>query len=607
MNTARSRDAARAEIAMARELYPEDERFLLCFFVHELSKTDYRTDEAARDYAKEYVDAVMQSIIQSDNDDAELTIYAAAFAYGQERIRLLKSFHARGLSHPLYAIFALEDSLIDSDEAFEYFTNEIAKNGSIEKTLLEVFFSRLQDPLPPSSQGEMAASGALTPAAPAAMAIQQNPPVPSELAVALPSVVEKAKKYLRDFSSTIFEDTDNDGIENMRVLYERGRPLFAEYDSNQDGSAELQVQCDYGTPKTAALSKNENLVQLVYGAYPYIKSARMNGIDFEFPNARLAWYPLDLYVSAALFDSSLNASFYIGQKNNTADMLSERMFFASASRVTAAISESASGHKNAKAVFSFLRGKPLRAEYFSGNKMYAVASFENGIIKNRSVDTTGDGIFDVTEEFGYNEVTARKYFKSAAEKDFLYQELFGQALFGNVAAANGVYVAKVARDTTGDRINDYIEEFAPDSAGNIVKTCYWDNDADGKWDCGYKTRQATLTDTTTDTLTEAITEAFFRSYEIGSTKAVITRIFSENGVPYRVVSDKGEYAVTFDRENGFYWLGAQSANRNDSTALANAFSGELAFQYGCAIVISTDGTKLMARHIAQYKFGELLE
>ncbi|MBP5464499.1 MAG: hypothetical protein J6Y13_04935, partial [Treponema sp.] len=106
LGTPESYTAARNKISNARKIFPDDTRFPQLFFTYEDPTDD---DPVVCRLAASFINQMKLYDESTKDDDAELEIMAAAFARGDERKKLLQSFSARGLVHPLYAGVALDE------------------------------------------------------------------------------------------------------------------------------------------------------------------------------------------------------------------------------------------------------------------------------------------------------------------------------------------------------------------------------------------------------------------------------------------------------------------------------------------------------------------
>ena len=240
---------ARVKIDGARRIYPADTRFPLLFFKYE-DPEDSSAD--VKRIASFFISQVREYVEVSPDKDAELEIYASLFAEGKEKVNLLKSFKARGLSHPLYARSALEAGLISGTEAFDY---------------LSVFAST-----------------------------SINWKYVTDLVCLLFKREEKtaAEEYFASYAGTVEYDITRDGITDVFIKYSRGRVQEIFSDLNQDGRIDWTLICDYGVP----VSCTGNGSCVTWEEYPYVKtvtgpySADGRDVKFTLPAETLSWSPV---------------------------------------------------------------------------------------------------------------------------------------------------------------------------------------------------------------------------------------------------------------------------------------------------------------------------
>jgi tetratricopeptide (TPR) repeat protein len=417
-------ERARATVGAAHRIYPDDDRYLRLFFQSELLP-GYETNAEKRDIARLYT----REILLSNTGDAELAILAAAFAEGQDRILLLRAFAGRDLSHPLYALFALDDGLLDRDAALDYFMSRTA--AILPRDLLETFASRIDDE----------------------------------------ASVERLAAFLAGYSGSVSADTTGDGIVNLVTVYEFGRPKRIEYDEDQDGVFEWTADCDFGTPTELLLPPRD--MRLTFGRYPSITGARCGGIDFTIPEASLSWSPVDIRYSSALLESPGAYRFFIPEPKAQAERLTERALYAGAAIITSPVPASDGGTIEGETlVFRMADGRPLSVEHFRNGRLYARTLFSEGVPRSRILDEDADGIFETTHEFAFDEQNS-DYFQTPDEGRVLYATLFGL-----IPAVKGIYLSRVMLDTDADTKADFFEEYT----GGGGKSSWWDTDGDGAWD-----------------------------------------------------------------------------------------------------------------------------
>lgn len=487
---------ARSRLDAARRVYPADSRFAELFYTNEyriLRNTNVVSGET-RSLADAF--SLMVPLYKNARDDLE--IYAAIFAGNEsKKIRMLKAFNSKHQKSPLYALEALKTGLLQEDEALDYFYQFADK--TINLSVLEDFVSLLSS--------------------------------------------DEAKKefseYLNSYNGTITIDVDDDLISNMTVIYKRGRPESITYDVNQDDDYEWIASCDFGVPLKIALS--ENALELEYSAWPYISAATYKmgashaDLKFALIAETLSWTPFVIEADKAI-SQSLAYDFYIPVLS-----ASEQNSVSGSDLLKAALSYSIPSREREGAVIqvSLLNGVAQLASYSVGDKIYAMAQFENGIPVSRKLDVDGDGLFETSEYYGFSSDGSEKFISTNDEMQIMTN------LFGSPALGTGFYVKKITVDRNGDTIPDFTEEYLPASEGARIpgKISSWDTNGDGDWDVQYVKHPSSIEGKLRE-------EAKFHQ---PLTDFVVT-VFSEDGIPVSVQNGKENLAVTKGLSKNFYWI-----------------------------------------------------
>ncbi|GMO50255.1 MAG: hypothetical protein Pg6C_13770 [Treponemataceae bacterium] len=521
---------ARMAVGMARKMYPADDRYLRLFFQNELLP-GYETSAESRAFARTYI----REILLAESRDAELVILAAAFAEGEDRIRLLRSFAGRGLRHPLYALYALDDGLLTQDTALDYFITEAA--GIVPRGLLETFARRIDDE----------------------------------------SAVQKLASFLAEYGGCVTGGAADDTTAGIVTIYESGRPKRIEYDEDHDGIYDWIVNCDFGSPSEALIPSRDTLV--VFGHYPSVTNVRYNGIDFLIPEDSVSWTPVAIRYSDALLESPGAYRFFTAEQKPLAERLNERALYSQAAVITSPVPGPGGDIIEGETlVFRMADGRPLTSEHFKGGRLYARTLFASGVPQSRIIDENADGVFETTQQFGYDEKNSG-YFQTPDEERVLYA-----GLFGLIPASKGSYISKVMLDTNADTIADFFEEYT----GGGGKSDWWDTDGDGLWDI------ASVKHPDSD-----IEDSMFRVFS--GDEPVIVR--SQKGIPVSVTRNNAVFDMTKDSQFDFYWIGGEG-DRDDARLVFDALRYFPA--HGSAIV-EGDENRIIAVKIGQYKFGEVIK
>src|SRR5574344_344536 len=354
MKDEKSRETARTKIDTAQKIYPDDTRFPLLFF-----KSESPSDEnpLVRKIAESFISRISLYTEAAPDKDAELEIYDSLFARGETQVRMLKSFSARGLQHPLYAAAALRTGVLDEEAAFDYFTS--FADGSIEYTQVLDFVSLIKSD----------------------------------------AVKQLANTYFTAYNGVILCDTDGDGIDDMYAKYYRGRPDTIVYDENQDGIVNWRIVCDFGVPVHGDITSDNMVVN--WDPYPSLRDAayqdKENVLTFNLVRETLQWTPVDIVPEETVV-AATGAEFYYPLLKRDVQKLSDGMLIAAASNYEIPSKE----RNGAKITFTVLDGQVQLARYSVNGKLYAQAEFDNGVPAMRVVDADDDGVFETTEFYGFD-------------------------------------------------------------------------------------------------------------------------------------------------------------------------------------------------------------
>ena len=482
---------ARNRIDAARRIYPDDMRFAELFFKFEYANGG-RNEENEK-----LADIFISSLSFYKNPGTDLEILAAVFATGQKKLRMLKSFNARNLRSPLYAVAALEDSsLLTEEKALDYFYSFC--NDSIDFDLLLKFSSLLKN--------------------------EQNK--------------NNFAEYLNQYNGTIYKDTDGDLIYNLTVEYSRGRPQKIVYDGNQDELEDWTSDCDFGVPYKLYLADGN--IELEYANWPFVQKTVYKDenlsdgykIIFNLLPEEFSWTPF-LIAADETIKNNFDFDFFVPVVKEKQNPVSAVELLQSSSSYEIPSKE----RKNASITVSLFNGKNQIARYFQNGKMYAQTQFYNGLPDFRTVDMDGDGLFETTETYGYKK---GQNFNSKDDELQIIQNLFGES-----SENSGIYVKMIQIDLNGDTIPDYTEEY---TAGE-GKIASWDFDGDGMWDTRYI--KSPLSDD--GTLTEAA--LFYDPF----TKELVS-VVSKNGKPFSVSKNGKTEKVIKAKNFALYWIGSEGTD-----------------------------------------------
>ncbi|MBQ0039449.1 MAG: hypothetical protein KBS64_03355 [Treponema sp.] len=418
---------ARNKIDGARRIYPSDTRFPLVFFRNEDPEA---MDPSTKRIADYFILQIAQYQEASPDKDAELEIYGASFAEGEVKTRLLKSFAARGLEHPLYAREALKAGLMDQQHAFEYICH--FAETSLDMDLFKSLLSQLTDK----------------------------------------DVVDYSKKYLESFDGILVSDTDGDGNWNIEINYVRGRPQKISYDRNHDGRLEWEIYCDFGVPVSGILEQKK--MSFTWSQFPYLSSIAFNmdtsdtvaGEKFTFAGEALVWSPVMIEQDKFIAEKT-GAEFFCPVLKDNMDPVTNAQLLDAAS----AFEIDSTARNGERICFILLNGNVTQSMYYRDGILYAQAQFEGNIPVLRVVDCDNDGVFETTEFYDIDTAGTMEVHSLKDERTIMSN------LYGVPSSGAEFYLRMVQVDTNCDTVPDFTEEYLP-HGGKITS---WDTDSSGKW------------------------------------------------------------------------------------------------------------------------------
>ncbi len=572
-------EKARSKIDAARRVYPNDSRFADLFYKYEykfqfanstdkellseeLNSESEETAENQKDILSEVkIDDEVKKIAANISllvpkyknpvNADEIEMFDAIFSEGEEQVRKIKAFYARGGKSPYFALFALKLGVIDAVSALDSFY-EFAGN-KIDFAIIEEF-------------------------------------VQLENLLADENCKKELAEYLNSFEGIITFDTDGDLEHNVEVKYHRGRPDSIIYDWNQDGKIDWQTICDFGLPKNIKLGSE---IDVDYDEWPYASTISTENSLFNLIPKTLAWSPVDI-VADKTIKNSLGLDFYIPicmekeasdaiheirELNGNEEIISLKYVFNKKnllkyiSSMEIPISERADSHVQ----YLIQDGSILSARYFQKDYMYSVVDYKDGLPNLRLLDSDNDGIFETTVEYAPNPNP-----KKEAEDSFPLRTLEYEK--------SEVYEKLIQIDRDGDTIPDYSEL----TNENFDKVCSWDGDGDGKWEMQY-VRFAMKDD-------QILRE---ESSFIKPILNTLVTISFENGNPVKVTDDGRSISVTKGFNDGFYWLDEVCGKSAEELILKSV---NLKSNQGLATIVDsrTDSDRFFAIRIGKMIFGEKL-
>ena len=540
LGTEESYQQARKLVSEASRLYPDDMRFSQVFFAYEV-KADLSFSPAAEKLGETFA----QSYDELADYPVELYLLASLFAEAEVGQRRLQAFGVSGNRHPLYASLALRAGLLSEAHAYEYFCSFASESVSLAQ--LESFASLLTEA----------------------------------------STKSALKAFLNGFRGTITQDTTGDGIDDLRIMYDRGRPRQIHYDKNQDGVEDWIARCDFGVPTELLLPEAKTFVY--YNKYPFVSSMELHSMSFKFVDGALDWTPVSIIPYEPLTRALDGGEFFVPQLKTTPEGLFPTMRTLAESAYT--VHYPVTERPQAKVELSILDGKVRSAQYFEGKTLYAQLACEDGLPKTRNVDLDGDGWFELTQKFGFS---AEKYLDYASPEETLtlYEELFGPLFF-----PQGIFIQQALLDRNLDMEFDFGQEYT----SNRGVMSIWGNPLSEDWSAQY--------------IVEGGTQNSTARFKL-SGSADIVSVYLENQVPVRVTTENQDGLIYRDLTivpvEGVYWLG--EAASADVSAYLKKKVDEMG-QQGRSLIIqmekkasdATPGARCSGIKISNFYFGVLLD
>ncbi len=538
---------ARRKVESSRKMYPNDNRFPLLFFTYEKPEA---LDTASAKTAGFFLAQISQYVDPSPDVNAELEVKASLFAQGKSREQLLKSFAARGIRHPLYAVSALEAGLITQGESFEYIRS--FADTELDYNVLERYLPLLTEE----------------------------------------DVIETAAQYFSVYAGVLVADTNKDGLSDLYVKYSDGRPQSIFHDSNQDGVNEWTIVCDFGAPVAATVT--EDRIDVKWGDFPSLKSVEIKNHakevieTFDLVEGELSWSPVRIDTENKV-SSVLHTQFYWPRvKVDTALVLDGEKQHITLDRLVSAskgITIPSQERENASIHFYVLEGEIVLADYSQNGRRYAQAQFEKGLPYLRVVDVDGDGIFETTEYYAVD-MNGDMEVHTLEDERTIMTNVFG-------LPSNGCefYLRMVQVDSADDddTLPDYTEEYTAHGG----KICSWDTNGDGNWNLRYvrsgRDKDGSFTE-----------QSLFYAPD-GS----LVTVTLKDGVPQSVAQGDSVRQIIEDDRYKFYWIGPKGSPELAKEVLSRI--NARGTQGSSVIVDAGDSGRVLGIRIGSTCYGTILK
>lgn len=517
-------EQARSRIDTARRVYPKDERFPYLFFMFE---TLFMNDAA-----KKGLDYVIPANVQKIADDyimhlpdyktnkIDMEIMASMFTTGEAQKRLLKAAGEKNSKNPLYALAALKAGVISEEKAFNLYFDNMSEQplaNNYKLSVLEAFVPLITDE----------------------------------------ALKEEFRKHLDSFNGTLSIDENLDLIDELMVVYERGRPTYISYDVNNDMEAEIIAFCDYGVPyKIDFLTEN---VFLFYDIYPYVNSVMKGPLTYWFIGSDYVYSPFDMTVNTVF--QTVGVDFFIPFVTEESSSPETSIMTLNTSMIQVPVTE----RENAVATYVMVTGKPYSISYNDENgKVYSWVACQEGFPITRYVDYDNDEILETTEIYKIDETSA---FQNDEDKEVI-KKIFGANLF-----EENFYLSQIKIDRNNDSIPEFSEEYL-EKGGKISS---WDNDGNGIWDYEFirypKEENKPLKE-----------ETIF--YDDKGMEIVSVTDF--DGIPSVVKVNKIEQPVVKGEGKNIFWISEKQSGTIEK-AILNSVSSKLSIGVVMVVDLKSDG------------------
>ncbi len=530
---------ARTAVKTARAMFPYDSRFAELFFRQEAGLP-------FSDDARSLADDFIRVLPYVSMEDPDVTLYALPFVTdGDDRIRLLQSYRVAGNRHSLSPVYALRDGLVSEAAAFEEIQTYAA--SGMDFSVFREFALLLSDD---ETRKEVGA-------------------------------------WLDSYDGLFFWDVNGDGITDLTVQYESGRPSSVVFDDNQDGVETFSALCDTGVPYEVRLNTGdgENLT-VSYGVFPAVSRVRSGEDDspvlYDMVPGRLLWTPVDM---EAVSIPVLEDPFYVPIVRQGPLRLDETALAFSAYSIEKPSAE----RSGARIRFNMLDGVPVSAVSSVNGMPYAYTVFEEGIPIFRNVDTENDGFYEVTEKYGYDSEKTGAY--DTGENTAVLN------LYGPDVTGKGIYLSGIAADMDRDGYPEYMEELLPYGGRRIS----WDIDADGIWDIRYikygQNSGAVMEE-----------EVQYRRPVTGE----LVSVFCTDGIPRRVETSSGSREIRRDVSENLYWIGktpgeAMPGASGEQAAKKLLEKYNLEGRPDVSFLTEIDGVRILLVYAGGLYFGEIID
>ncbi|MGF7109359.1 tetratricopeptide repeat protein [Treponema pedis] len=465
-------EEARAVIneAMTRWTFTPD--FAKLFFIMERGKK-------ITGGAKRLAEHIIERLYIWQDEDPSLLIFASPFeAKSEENIRRLKIY--RNMYLPFTRQYGLQELYNHS-----YSILLCLRYGIIdEQTAVTEFFNLTSTYYNPVLKTEIKLH-----------TMYESHLIELMRIIGSPVLREKIRETLSSYEGLLLDDENGDLTVDSKIYYKNGRPLYAEFDTLQDGYPEYSVECAFGIPVKIYGKRREFTV--TYDEYPSVKNFASGEKLYVMRPRDLKWKPVQLTeLNLQLYKKNEKQDAFFSLKiNKRTEKLHERYLTYSSvySEEPFALIEG-----GIKKVF-FDKGVPIKAEITSGEILYSKTDYKKGLPFLELIDKNGDGYFETLSDYDSN----------------------GE-------------LRQISIDSDKNKFYEYIEIYNRDDS--VIKT--WDSDEDGKIEIThiqYKNGNSVT------------------SWIHPQSKQKIS-VYFENGIPVSLEDGSIKRKIVVSGEQKVYWL-----------------------------------------------------
>lgn len=218
---------------------------------------------------------------------------------------------------------------------------------------------------------------------------------------------------LAGFDGILVHDRNNDGITDSRVRYRMGRPVYAEFDTSQNGYPGLTVTAELGEPAEIMLVHES--MEIMYDMYPSVARVRRDGKNYTMRPQALKWGPVRWQRN-----ESIPEGFYYLTIQDRIEPLTERMLIGAAVYYSEPMRDTPDGEVR----FVLENSVPVMSEQRTGNVLYSRTTYRSGRPVQTLRDSNEDGYFETRVQYDDAGAITEIAIDQNANRTFEYQEQY---------------------------------------------------------------------------------------------------------------------------------------------------------------------------------------